>query len=103
MAPILEELATEYAGKLVIEFIDVEADPKAGKPYGIRVRPTQALIDSSGREVFRHEGFFPKEDIVAKLNEMGVTPGDPKAAASDPDLDDQGAQAPGNASSEGEN
>ena len=36
--------------------------------------PTLIFIDANGKEVFRHEGFMPKEDIVAKLKEMGVAP-----------------------------
>ncbi len=40
--------------------------------YRLRVIPTQVLFDASGKEVFRHEGFFAKEDILAKWKELGV-------------------------------
>ena len=60
MAPILEELREEYAGKLQVEFLDVKANPAAGEPYGIRFIPTQIFLDAEGQEFFRHEGFFPK-------------------------------------------
>ena len=72
MAPILEELRREYSGKLEVAFIDVWKDPGAGKRYGIRMIPTQIFYDASGRELFRHVGFFPKEDILAKWKELGV-------------------------------
>ncbi|MEZ4650688.1 MAG: thioredoxin family protein [Candidatus Eisenbacteria bacterium] len=72
MAPILEELRTEYQGSFVVEFIDVWKDPKAGEPYGIRVIPTQVFLDADGQERFRHEGFFAKEAILAKWAELGV-------------------------------
>ena len=72
MAPILDELKTTYAGQFEVEFIDVWKNPDAGKPYGIRSIPTQIFIDASGKELFRHEGFFPKEDILAKWKELGV-------------------------------
>jgi thioredoxin 1 len=72
MAPILEELRNEYRGALVVEFIDVWKDPEAGKPFGIRVIPTQVFIDASGVERFRHEGFMAKEAILAKWKELGV-------------------------------
>ena len=72
VAPILEELRAEYRGALVVEFIDVWKDPKAGEPYGIRVIPTQVFIDADGQERFRHEGFFAKEAILAKWAELGV-------------------------------
>ena len=72
MAPILEELQTAYAGQMAVEFIDVWKNPDAGKQYGIRSIPTQIFYDASGKELFRHEGFFPKEDILAKWKELGV-------------------------------
>ena len=65
MAPILEELKKEYAGKLEVEFIDVWKNPDAGKPYGIQMIPTQIFFDAGGKELFRHTGFFGKDDILA--------------------------------------
>jgi thioredoxin 1 len=72
MAPILEELKKEYAGKLEVEFIDVWKNPDAGKQYGIEVIPTQIFYDATGKELFRHIGFFSKDDILAKWKELGV-------------------------------
>ena len=72
MAPILEELKKEYAGKLEVEFIDVWKNPDAAKKYGIKLIPTQIFYDAAGKELFRHEGFFGKEDILAKWKELGV-------------------------------
>lgn len=71
MAPILEELKKEYAEIFNVEFIDVWKNPDAGKKYGIRLIPTQIFFDTSGKELFRHEGFFSKEDILAKWKEFG--------------------------------
>jgi thioredoxin 1 len=74
MAPIIVELQKEYEGIVSVEFIDVWKDPDAGRPYGIRMIPTQVFFDRNGKEVFRHEGFFPKEAIVKVFQEkMGVT------------------------------
>jgi thioredoxin 1 len=72
MAPILEELKKEYAGRLDVVFIDVWKDRDAGTPYNIRVIPTQIFYDASGKERFRHEGFFSKPDILKKFQELGV-------------------------------
>ena len=71
MAPILEELKAEYAGRVEIEFIDVWKNPGAGREYGIRMIPTQIIFGASGKELFRHEGFFSKEDILKKFKEFG--------------------------------
>ena len=72
MAPILKELKTGYAGRMEVEFIDVWKNPGAGKPYKIKLIPTQIFFDAFGKERFRHEGFFGKEDILAKWKELGV-------------------------------
>lgn len=63
MAPILEALKADYAGAVDVQFVDVWQNPDAGRPYRIRLIPTQVFFDRSGRERFRHEGFFAREDI----------------------------------------
>jgi thioredoxin 1 len=72
MAPILEELRKDYAGKMEVQFVDVWEHPEAGEPYGIQVIPTQIFYDAAGKELFRHTGYFAKEDILAKWTELGV-------------------------------
>jgi len=72
MAPILEEMKKDYAGTINVEFIDVWKEPDKAKEYGISIIPTQIFFDASGKELFRHEGFFSKEDILGKWKEFGV-------------------------------
>jgi thioredoxin 1 len=72
MAPILEELKKEYAGRLSVEFYDVVQKPEVAKKYNMKLMPTQIFFDASGKELFRHEGFFAKDDILAKWKELGV-------------------------------
>lgn len=72
MAPILEDMKTTYAGQLEVEFIDVWKNPDTGGQYGIRVIPTQIFFDADGNELFRHEGFYGKDDMLAKWKELGV-------------------------------
>jgi thioredoxin 1 len=72
MAPVLADLKTNYVGRMDVEFIDVWKNPDAGKAYKIKLIPTQIFFDASGKERFRHEGFFGKEDILAKWKELGV-------------------------------
>ena len=72
MAPILEELKKEYVGKMKVEFIDVWQNEDAGKKYGVEMIPTQIFFDANDKELFRHTGFFGKEDILAKWKELGV-------------------------------
>ncbi|TAN38383.1 MAG: hypothetical protein EPN23_02270 [Verrucomicrobia bacterium] len=72
MVPILEDLKKNYANKFRVEFIDVWKNPDAGKPYKINLIPTQIFYAANGKELFRHEGFFGKDDILAKWKELGV-------------------------------
>lgn len=65
LAPIIDALREEYQGRLDVEFIDVWKHPDAGRPYGIRLIPTQILFDKAGKEVWRHEGFIAKKDLEA--------------------------------------
>ena len=83
MAPILEDLKKTYVEKMDVQFIDVWENPDAGKQYGIRVIPTQIFYDADGKELFRHEGFFGKDDILNKWKEFGV---DLTGAAAAPEI-----------------
>jgi len=83
MAPILEELKKDYAGRLDVQFIDVWEDPDAGAAYAIRLIPTQIFLAPDGKELWRHEGFLGKEEILAKWKELGVDISTGRATPSD--------------------
>ncbi len=72
MAPVIEELKTEYAGSLEVVFVDVWKKPEEGKKYQVRGIPTQIFYDASGKELYRHAGFMSKEDILKKLAELNI-------------------------------
>lgn len=72
MAPILDELKNELQGKIVVQFLNLDMYPGLANEYKIKVKPTQIFYDAFGKEVFRHEGFFSKEDILSKWTELGV-------------------------------
>jgi thioredoxin 1 len=73
MAPILDELRAEYAGRMEVVFIDVWKDRDAADAYGIHTIPTQVFFGADGRELGRHEGFMAKADILARWASLGVT------------------------------
>jgi thioredoxin 1 len=74
MQGVMREIEQEYKDQVQIIFYDVWTE--AGKPYAqqyrIRVIPTQVFLDQNGNEYFRHEGYFPKEDLVQALRQKGV-------------------------------
>lgn len=72
MKPILDDLAASYAKTFKTEFIDVWENKEGAKPYNINLIPTQIFFGADGKELFRHEGFFSKEDILNKWKELGV-------------------------------
>lgn len=75
MAPILEELRVQYADVFEVVFIDVWKNPSEADKYGIRIIPTQIFYDANGKELFRHTGFYSKEQILSKWKQLGVDVG----------------------------
>ncbi len=71
MFPVLDALKKECAGRVDVRFIDVWKKPAEAEKYKVRVIPTQIFLDPSGKELFRHVGFFPKKQILAKFEEFG--------------------------------
>ena len=72
MAPILEELATEYQGKASVLFVDVREDQSAARKFGIQMIPTQIFFDAKGKEVKRHIGEMNKAEIIKELKAAGL-------------------------------
>ena len=72
MAPILKELKEELQGKIVIQFLNLDEYPGFADEYKIIVKPTQIFFDASGEELFRHKGFYSKQDILKKWKELGI-------------------------------
>jgi len=71
MAPILGELSTEQTS-FKVSFVDVRIVEGKYEQYNIELIPTQIFFDPDGKELFRHIGFYPKEDILAKWEELGI-------------------------------
>jgi len=74
MQPIMKAVAEEYKGQVKVVFHEVWT-PKGKEDamkYNIRVIPTQVFLDKDGKEYYRHEGFFPKEEVVRVIKIQGV-------------------------------
>jgi len=72
MAPILDELREEYRGVFDVVFIDVWENRKAIGKYSVRVIPTQIFFNAEGAELYRHQGFYSKEQILNKWKDLGI-------------------------------
>ncbi|MGQ9539109.1 MAG: thioredoxin [Candidatus Bathycorpusculaceae bacterium] len=66
MAPIVEELAKEYAGKVLVGKINVDENPATAERFQVFSIPTLVIL-KSGEEVDRIVGFVPKSQIEARL------------------------------------
>jgi thioredoxin 1 len=74
MQPVMRNIQLEYEGLVAVVFYDLYKERWAGQEYNVRVMPTQVFLDMEGREFFRHEGFYPQEEIEKMLAEkIGVT------------------------------
>lgn len=62
LAPIIEELASEYEGKVKIFKVDVDNDPELARQFDIASIPTLVLL-KNGEPVDKHVGFLPKASI----------------------------------------
>jgi thioredoxin 1 len=74
MQPVMKQIEEKFKGQVNVVFYDVwtEKDAPRSKEFGIRVIPTQVFLDQGGLEFFRHEGYFPMEEVEKILNAKGV-------------------------------
>jgi peptidylprolyl isomerase len=72
MKPILQELAVQYKDRLNVSIVSVDEYRDITNYYKVMAIPTQIGFDSNGKEIFRHVGFWAKEDIIVKLTEIGI-------------------------------
>ena len=66
VGPIIDELATEYEGKVIIGKCDVDENGDVAADYGIRNIPT-VLFFKNGELVDKQVGSAPKSAYVAKI------------------------------------
>ena len=74
MQPVMDKLRENFPKDVEVVFYDVwtEEEQFYAREFGIRVIPTQIFLDENGEEYFRHEGFFPYEQVVEVLEQKGV-------------------------------
>jgi thioredoxin 1 len=74
MQSVMNSIKEKYVNQVKVVFYDVwtpEGKPYA-KQYSIQAIPTQVFLDENGKEFFRHEGYFPEEELVRVLQAKGV-------------------------------
>ena len=67
VAPVVEELAGEYEGKISFAKLNVDQNPKIASKYGIMSIPT-LLIFKEGKPISHIVGFRPKAELKRSLD-----------------------------------
>ncbi|RDI95612.1 thioredoxin [Meiothermus sp. QL-1] len=67
VAPVMEELAKEYAGRVTVAKLDVDENPQTAMKYRVMSIPTIILF-KNGQPVEVMVGAAPKSNFVARLN-----------------------------------
>lgn len=67
LSPILEEIATEYNGEIIIYKVNVDDERDIATAFGIRSLPTLFFVPTEGSPSVV-EGFLPKEELYKAMN-----------------------------------
>jgi thioredoxin 1 len=69
IAPIVDQLAVEMDGKVIVGSLDVDNNQETAVKYGVMSIPT-LIIFKNGQEAKRVVGYQPKENLVKAINEV---------------------------------
>ncbi|MCL6515948.1 thioredoxin [Alicyclobacillus sp.] len=69
MAPVIEEIAEEYADRLEVGKLDVDQNPQTASQFGIMSIPT-LLVFKDGQVVKQLVGYRSKADLVSQLADV---------------------------------
>ena len=67
MAPVIDEIADDFAGKVKVGKLDVDSNPQSASRYQVRGIPT-ILIFKGGNVVEQLVGAVPKQKVIDALN-----------------------------------
>jgi thioredoxin-related protein len=72
MAQVLGEIQSKYAGQISVMYYNNNTDQPMFDKYGISLVPTIIIMNSSGSEIYRHEGVISKDELVSTLKSMNL-------------------------------
>jgi len=67
---IIQGVRSSYPGQFTVRKLYIDEQGPLFRQYRVAIVPTQVFLDPAGREVFRHQGVFPREQLVQKLKEL---------------------------------
>lgn len=72
MQKVMKNIENNYGDQIKVIFHDIYKEKDKVKKYEVKLIPTQIFFDKSGKEIFRHEGFFPESEIDELLAKHGL-------------------------------
>ncbi len=70
MQKVMAELKPQYSDQVELRMVYSDEEKPLFEQYKIMLIPTQVFLDASGKEVDRHIGALPKEEVIKKLKEL---------------------------------
>ena len=70
MQQIMADLKPQYGDQMELRMVYADEERPLFEQYKIMLIPTQVFLDASGKEVDRHIGALPKEEVIKKLKEL---------------------------------
>jgi thioredoxin-related protein len=72
MSQVLGEIQQKYAGQISVMYYSNNTDQPMFDKYGVSLVPTIIIMNSSGREIYRHEGMMAKDQLISTLKSMNL-------------------------------
>jgi thioredoxin 1 len=72
MEEVMISIEEKYGDQIEVIFHDVRKENKIAAKYKIKMIPTQVFLDENGKEIHRHVGFYPEEQIDGFLQKQGL-------------------------------
>ena len=69
IAPMLEKIANDYAGKLVVAKVDTDSNPDWAMRYGVQGIPTLLFV-AGGKELHRQVGALPERSLRTAVDQF---------------------------------
>jgi thioredoxin 1 len=70
MKEVMAALKTSHGDQVEFRMVYADEERPLFEQYKIMLIPTQVFFDASGKEVDRHIGALPKEEVIKKLKEL---------------------------------
>lgn len=69
MQPIIEELESEYEGKVTFRTVDIDSQKQLANQFGITSVPFYLLLDASGEPIAYYPGAAKKESLASMIDD----------------------------------